>query len=356
MSAPPVGRNMVIVVIAATNRLSEHCDMNARTINKIELVYRMARFGFLLALALLALRAIFATAAPVNTHDQAKPEALANETRSLKPPDKCQIPVAFLISEGAVVIDFCGPWEVFNDVMIPGRKEMPFRLYTVAETTKPIRTSGGMQIIPDYTIENAPTPKVIVIPAQNAPSPAVLEWISKSSKTTDVTMSVCTGAFVLAKTGLLNGKSATTYLGAFERFAMQFPDVQLKRGARFVENDNLATAGGLSSGIDLALRVVERYFGREVARKTAYDMEYQGEGWMNPDSNQTYAKSPVSTTEHPLCLVCGMDVDPKNAPKSVFKSATYYFCSEDDKKTFDTAPDKFVTAMTRHSAVSSSSN
>ena len=91
------------------------------------------------------------------------------------------------------------------------------------------------------------------------------------------------------------GKSATTYHGAFGRFATQFPDIQLKRGARFVENGNLATAGGLSSGIDLALRVVERYYGREVAQKTAYNMEYQGEGWMNPDSNQTYATSLVST-------------------------------------------------------------
>jgi len=165
-------------------------------------------------------------------------------------------------------------------------------------------------------------------------------------------MSVCTGAFVLAKTGLLNGKSATTYHGAFERFAMQFPDIQLKRGARFVENGNLATAGGLSSGIDLALRVVERYYGREVARKTAYNMEYQGEGWMNPDSNQTYATALMSTAEHPLCAVCSMDVDPKTAPKSVFKGATYYFCSEDDKKTFDAAPDRF----TSRSAASGSSN
>ena len=157
-------------------------------------------------------------------------------------------------------------------------------------------------------------------------------------------MSVCTGAFVLAKTGLLNGKSATTYHGAFERFAMQFPDVQLKRGARFVENGNLATAGGLSSGIDLALRVVERYYGREVARKTAYNMEYQGEGWMNPDSNQAYAVMPVSTAEHPLCPVCGMDVDPKTAPTAVFKGTTYYFCSDDDKKTFDAGPEKYVSA------------
>ena len=347
---------MMIVVIAATNLSFENRIMNIRTINKIEFVCRIARFGFLLALGLLALRAVFATAAPVKTDAHSKPNAVAAETASLKASDKGRIPVAFLISDGAVVIDFCGPWEVFQDVMIPGRQDMPFHLYTVAETQKPIRTSGGMQIVPDYTIQNAPSPKVIVIPAQSAPSPAVLEWIKKSSKTTDVTMSVCTGAFILAKTGLLNGKSATTYHGAFGRFAMQFPDVQLKRGARFVENGNLATAGGLSSGIDLALRVVERYYGREVAQKTAYDMEYQGQGWMNPDSNQTYATSRVSTAEHPLCAVCGMDVDPKTAPKSVFKNVTYYFCSEDDKKTFDAAPENFITAAAPPSAVSGSSN
>jgi putative intracellular protease/amidase/YHS domain-containing protein len=341
---------MMIIVIAAMNLSSENRIMSARTINRIELVCLVARFGLLLALGVLTLSALFATGAPVKTDNQ------RIETTSLKPPDKGQIPVAFLISDGAVVIDFCGPWEVFQDVMVPSSEEMPFRLYTVAETKKPIRTSGGMQIVPDYTIQNAPPPKVIVIPAQSSRSPAVLEWIRKCSKTTDVTMSVCTGAFVLAKTGLLNGKSATTYHGAFERFATQFPDVQLKRGARFVENGNLATAGGLSSGIDLALRVVERYYGREVARKTAYNMEYQGEGWMNPDSNQTYATSPVSTLEHPLCVVCGMDVDPKVAPKSVFKGATYYFCSEDDKKTFDAAPEKFVNAAAPGSAVSSSSN
>jgi putative intracellular protease/amidase/YHS domain-containing protein len=318
--------------------------MNARTINKIEFVYRIARFGFWVALGLLGLGVLFASETPVKTDDHSNPNAVSSEETSLKPPDNGQIPVAFLISDGAVVIDFCGPWEVFQDAMIPSSKDMPFRLFTVAETKKPIRTSGGMQIVPEYTIQNAPTPKVIVIPAQSPPSAAVLEWLKKSSKTADVTMSVCTGAFVLAKTGLLNGKSATTYHGAFEPFAMAFPDIQLKRGARFVENGNLATAGGLSAGIDLALRVVERYYGRDVARKTAYNMEYQGEGWMNADSNQVYAMAPVSTQKHPLCAVCGMDVDPKIAPKSVFKGATYYFCSEDDKKTFDTAPEKFARA------------
>jgi transcriptional regulator GlxA family with amidase domain len=199
----------------------------------------------------------------------------AVERNPLRPPAEGSIPVAFLISEGAVIIDFCGPWEVFRDVVIPGRQDHPFRLYTVAESTSPIRASGGMRIVPDYTLADAPAPKIIVIPAQSEPSAAVLDWISKSSKNADVTMSVCTGAFVLAKTGLLSGKAATTFHAAFKLFAMQFPDIQLKRGARFVEDGNLATTGGLSSGIDLALRVVERYYGREIAQKTAYEMEYQ---------------------------------------------------------------------------------
>ena len=318
--------------------------MNARTLSRIELVYRVARFGFVLTLGLLALTALFTTAATVETGDHSNPNAIATETLSRKPMDKGQIPVAFVISEGAVIIDFCGPWEVFRDVMVPGRGDHPFRLYTVSDKTSPIQAGGGMKIIPDYTFANAPAPKVIVIPAQSEPSKAMLEWIRQATKNSDVTMSVCTGAFVLAKTGLLSGKSATTFHSAFNTFSMEFPDIQLKRGARFVDNGNLATAGGLSSGIDLALHVVERYYGREAAEKTAYNLEYQGQGWKDANSNNVYAVTPVSTAEHPLCAVCGMDVDPKTAPKSVFKGATYYFCSADDKRTFDAAPEKFVTA------------
>ncbi|PYL49154.1 MAG: hypothetical protein DMF40_02815 [Verrucomicrobia bacterium] len=285
--------------------------------------------GFLAALLFFALT----SAASANDSE-------GSNSNLLKPSPP--IPVAFVISEGAVVIDFCGPWEVFRDVMVGN--DHPFRLYTVSDKTAPIQAGGGMKIVPDYTFANAPAPKIIVIPAQSEPSTAMLEWIRQATKNTDVTMSVCTGAFVLAKTGLLDGKTATTYHGAFGAFAMHFPKIELKRGARFVENGNLATAGGLSSGIDLALRVVERYYGREVATKTAYNMEYQGQGWMNPNSNQVYATTPVSTAEHPLCPVCGMDVDPKTAPKSVFQGKTYYFCSDDDKKTFDAAPEKLLAA------------
>ena len=320
--------------------MSEQTDA---LLNRGGLLKTVARVGWIIVAAMaLSVVGQLAASDAAGSSDKSKEEAL--KANPLKPPAQGSVPVAFLISEGAVMIDFVGPWEVFQDTTIPGRNDPPFRLYTVSQSTAPIHASGGMQIIPDYTLANAPAPKVIVIPAQSKPTAAVLNWIRKSTKNTDVTMSVCTGAFILAKTGLLSGKDATTFHGAFDRFAMQFPDVHLERGARFVDDGHLATAGGLSSGIDLALHVVERYYGHEVAKETAYTMEYQGQGWMNPDSNQIYATAPVSTAEHPLCPVCGMDVDPKTAPKSVYKSKTYYFCSDQDKATFDAAPDKFAKA------------
>jgi transcriptional regulator GlxA family with amidase domain/YHS domain-containing protein len=259
----------------------------------------------------------------------------------LVPPAKGSIPVAFLLSEGAVVIDFCGPWEVFQDVSIMGRTDDAFHLYTVAETTSPIKASGGLKIVPDYDLATAPAPAIIVIPAQSGRSEAVLEWIRRSSQGADLTMSVCTGAFLLAKTGLLSGKSATTHHGEYATFAMDFPDVHLARGARFVEAGNLASSGGLSSGIDLALRVVERYFGRDVAQATATQMEYQGQGWLDANSNAPFAKQDVSTDEHPRCAVCGMDVDAASSTKSVYQGKTYLFCEPEHKKRFDAAPEGF---------------
>jgi len=271
----------------------------------------------------------------------------AGRANPLKPPAQGSIPVAFLISDGAVVIDFCGPWEVFQDARMASIKTQLFETYTVAETAKPIRASGGMQIIPDYTYETAPLPKVLVIAAQSARSEATLNWIRKVTKISDVTMSVCNGAYILAKTGLLAGKPATLHHGAYDNLARQYPDIQVKRGVRFVEVGNLASAGGLSSGIDLAFRVVERYFGRDVARQCAFDMEYQGQGWMDPNSNSVYAQAYVSTEEHLVCTVCGMEVNPKTDPKSVYKDKTYYFCSDTHKADFEAAPDKYADAANK---------
>ncbi len=261
----------------------------------------------------------------------------------LIPPAAGSINVAFLLSDNAVVIDFAGPWEVFENVSIAADSSSPaFRPYTVAESIAPIQASGGMTIMPNYTFENAPTPQVIVIPAQSDPSDAAIAWIVHASQTADLTMSVCTGAFVLAKTGLLSGRPATTHHGAYTQFVMDFPDIKLKRGARFVETGKFASSGGLSSGIDLALRVVERYFGYKVALQTADKLEYQGQGWLNPDSNVAYAKRRISTAAHPCCVVCEMDVDKQTAPTSVYKEKTYYFCMAGHKKIFDASPERFL--------------
>ena len=209
---------------------------------------------------------------------------LITSDNKLTPPAKGKIPVAITISDGATVIDFAGPWEVFQDVMVPERgadhdEQMPFQLFTVSEKTEPLRGSAGLQLVPDYTFENAPQPKVIVVPAQRG-GKALHAWLRKMSASTDVIMSVCTGAFQLGNAGLLAGKSATTHHDYFDQFAQAFPDVKLKRGLRFVEEEKISSAGGLTSGIDLALRVVERYFGRDVAQRTAVYMEYQSKGWI----------------------------------------------------------------------------
>ena len=145
---------------------------------------------------------------------------------------------------------------------------------------------------------------------------------------------------MLAKTGLLNGKSATTHHDANKDFANQFPKLHVMRGVRFVEEGNLATSGGLASGIDLALHVVERYFGRKVAEDTAYNLEYQGQGWKDPKTNLIYAEAAAGLH----CPVCGMPSDPEKKFTSFYKGKTYYFCKMGElcKGAFDADSDKFA--------------
>ena len=285
-----------------------------------------------------------ALGASVEAGGDARASGTGSPGAALTAPPTGPIPVAFLLSDGAVVIDFCGPWEVFESVSVVGRRDPVFQLYTVAETTAPIAASGGMKIVPNFTFKSAPAPRVVVIPAQHGAGDAALDWIRKVTHHTDVTMSVCTGAYVLARTGLLSGQSATTHHSSYSDFAMQFPDVRMVRGARFIEAGNLATSGGLSSGIDLSLRVVERYFGRDVATQTAYYMEYQGEGWLDPDSNSAYRTRRTSSSGHPVCPVCDMEVDPATAPRSVYRDKTYFFCMPSHKVIFDKAPAQFLDA------------
>lgn len=195
----------------------------------------------------------------------------------LKPPSRGNIRVAVAIANGATVIDFTGPWEVFQDAAV----DDAFELYTVATSKDPIRATAGLHIIPDYTIADAPEPHVIVVPALKADD-ELRAWIKSASAQTDLTMSVCTGAYQLARVGLLDGITATTHHHFYDDFAKTFPQVELVRNQRYVEHPRVATAGGLTSGMDLALRVVQRYFGTEVAQQTAEYMEYESRRWLDP--------------------------------------------------------------------------
>jgi transcriptional regulator GlxA family with amidase domain len=226
-------------------------------------------------------------------------QSSAMQIRALKPPSNGVINVAVILSKDAVLLDFAGPWEVFQDTMFTSKGEpwrggddmiMPFRLYTVSDSLKPV-SADGVRIVPNYTFENAPKPQVIVIPAQRGRSDAQKKWLLQNAKTADVTMSVCTGAAMLAAYGFLDHQPATTHHMALEGMQKEYPTVQFVSGMRFVENDRVSTAGGLSSGVDLALHVVERYYGREMAQATADYMEYKGELWKNPQYAEVRAGS-----------------------------------------------------------------
>lgn len=256
-----------------------------------------------------------------------------------------RIPVAFVLSSGAEVVDFAGPWGVFEYVYLPDADMNPFELYTVAKTAAAVQVSGGMTVVPNYTFANAPKPKLVVVPAiDGEPTRELLAWLVETSKSTDLTISVCNGSFVLAKAGLLSGKSATSHHGAYALLQADFPDIKVIRGARFVDEGRVATAGGLSSGIDLALHVVERYFGREIAEGTATALEYQGQGWKDPGSNQQFSAKPVSTDKHPICPVCEMEVDKETSLKELYRGKTYYLCSASDQQRFLRTPDRFTAS------------
>jgi putative intracellular protease/amidase len=222
----------------------------------------------------------------------------------LAPPTSGKIQVAVAISDGAVMIDFAGPWEVFSDVMMHTKGQAhdqlhPFHLYTVAESAKPIRTFGGMQIVPDYTFENAPKPNIVIVPAQNNDSPKMMAWIRKMSQQTDVVMSVCTGALLLAQSGVLDGKSATTHHEAYATMQHAYPKISVQKRMRYVQSDPVIfTSGGLSSGIDLALHVVELYYGREVTEETVQHLEYEGRGWSGSGAASVDFTAPVKAGLH----------------------------------------------------------
>lgn len=186
--------------------------------------------------------------------------------------------VGILIFDEVEVLDFCGPFEVFT---VTGRREQLdlFRVHTVAEAARPIRARGGLSVNPETTLADAVSPDILVVPGgfgtrREMNNPAVTEWIARTARDAEIVLSVCTGALLLAKAGLLAGLAATTHHAAFDLLEEVAPRTRVERQCRIVDNGKIVVAAGVAAGIDASLHVVARLHGQARASETARYMEY----------------------------------------------------------------------------------
>lgn len=187
--------------------------------------------------------------------------------------------VAILLFDDVEVLDFAGPLEVFA-VTDELRGQSAFNVYTVAESPGTIRARNGLKVVPQFTLENAPPPHVLIVPGGVGTRPllgraSLLEWLRQKSRDAELTMSVCTGSLLLAKAGLLDGLRATTHHQVLDLLREVGPRVSVVEDERFVDNGRILTAAGISAGIDCSLHVVERLLGADAANATARHMEYR---------------------------------------------------------------------------------
>lgn len=205
--------------------------------------------------------------------------------------------VAIVLYDGVELLDFAGPGEVFQAASGFGASgdERAFDVYTVAPTTEPVTSQRFVRVVPTYGIANAPAPDIIVIPGGSSGaltrSPEFMAWLSSARAHAELTLTVCTGAFVLAEQGALDGRVATTWYGATARLQSRYPKISVQEGRRFVDIGDVVTTAGVSAGIDGSLHVVARLLGRAVAEATARYMEYhwtpepylaKSYAWLNP--------------------------------------------------------------------------
>jgi putative intracellular protease/amidase len=178
--------------------------------------------------------------------------------------------VAILLYDGVQIIDYAGPYEVFG--------QAGFRVVTVSDNGQAVTTAMGMKVTPDYSLASSPQPTILLIPGGNAEEaygdPKVIDWVRAKAAGASHVLSVCNGAFILARAGLLDGLKATTFfplLGELRTFA---PKVEVVTDQRFVDNGKIITSAGLSSGIDAALYLVGKIRGVGEAERLALHLEY----------------------------------------------------------------------------------
>ncbi|NJL85233.1 MAG: DJ-1/PfpI family protein [Leptolyngbyaceae cyanobacterium SM1_1_3] len=196
-----------------------------------------------------------------------------------------KLSVAIFIFPEVEVLDFAGPFEVFSRTRLVAGVESrrsdesaPFRVFTVAKTADVVSAVGGLRVVPDYDFATAPQIDLLVVPGGFGTrsllrDQACLDWILQVHQQATQVTSVCTGALLLAKLGLLKNKRATTHWGALDFLETLDNTIVVERQQRVV-HDGIVTSAGISAGIDMSLSVVEALFSREVADETAHYMEF----------------------------------------------------------------------------------
>jgi transcriptional regulator GlxA family with amidase domain len=191
--------------------------------------------------------------------------------------------VGILVFPEVEVLDFCGPYEVFSVTRLAEERRReepsPFEVLLLAERAEPVVATGGMRVLPDATLETCPALHVLVVPGgwgtrRELRNQRLLAWIAQRAGEVETLASVCTGAMLLGQAGLLAGRRATTHWRSLDWMRQSFPAVTVEEGLQVVEDGTVLTSAGISAGIDMALRVVGRYFGESIARATARHMEY----------------------------------------------------------------------------------
>jgi len=186
--------------------------------------------------------------------------------------------IGIYIFDQAEVLDFSGPFEVFTTASRASGNEQLFDVSLIGETGETVSARAGFKVIPDFGFHNHPEIDVLIIVGgmhlDEMNKPRVLEWISRQAKQAAVVASVCTGAFLLAKAGILRTQRVTTHWDDIAELRQQFPGLDVVEGVRWVEEDGLLTSGGISAGIDMSLYLVSKLEGIALAEKTAKQMEF----------------------------------------------------------------------------------
>jgi transcriptional regulator GlxA family with amidase domain len=196
--------------------------------------------------------------------------------------------VGIYLFDDVEVLDFAGPFEVFSTASRVKRRVqpeagVPFEVLTIADARRPIRARGGLRVEPHVDIALHPHLDVLVIPggvvAAELQREEVIAWIARVAAGTSVTASVCTGAFLLGRAGLLDGRRATTHWEDAAEMRKMFPTVDVRAGPRWVDAGPVVTSAGISAGIDMSLHLVARLEGEDLAVRTARQMEFD---WQRP--------------------------------------------------------------------------